>query len=247
MAAPATREVKVGLFVFIAFVLLAVVIFSVSDFYTTQAQYTYPLRLRFNFVNGIEVGAPVRVSGVQVGEVRAVRVYRDEANQQMQVELGARISRDAQLEEDSVAYINTLGLLGEKYVEIVPGTPGARLISAGEILTGKDSVSTEKMVETGYHAVMELEKAVGAVNSVLGDAQSQENIKRTLANSQEATQQLTIFLTQANAVMGKIARGEGTVGKLLAQDDLYQDLKELTADLKAHPWKLFFRPKEKKK
>ncbi len=247
MAAPATREVKVGLFVFIAFVLLAVVVFSISDFYTSQAQYTYPLRLRFNFVNGIEVGAPVRVSGVHVGEVRAVRVYRDEANQQMQVEVGARISRDAPLEEDSVAYINTLGLLGEKYVEIVPGTPGARLISPGEILAGRDSVSTEKMMESGYGAVRELEKAVAAVNSILGDPQTQENIRATLGNSQEAMQQLTLFLSQANAVMGKITRGEGTIGRLLTQDDLYHDLKELTADLKAHPWKLFFGPKEKKK
>ncbi|MBI3322128.1 MAG: MCE family protein [Candidatus Omnitrophica bacterium] len=247
MAAPATREVKVGLFVFIAFVLLAVAVFSISDFYTSQAQYTYPLRMRFNFVNGIEAGAPVRVSGVQVGEVRSVRVYRDEANQQMQVEVGVRIARDAQIEEDSLAYINTLGLLGEKYVEIVPGTPGARLVNPGEILMGKDSVSTEKMMESGYRAVAELEKAVGALNAVLGDPQTQESIKGTLSNSREATEQLTLFLTQANGVMGKIARGEGTVGRLLTQDDLYQDLKDLTSDLKTHPWKLFFRPKEKKK
>lgn len=246
MAAPATREVKVGLFVFIAFVLLAVVVFSVSDFYTTQAQYTYPLRLRFSFVNGIEAGAPVRVSGVQVGEVRAVRVYRDEANQQMQVEMGVRISRDAQLEEDSVAYVNTLGLLGEKYIEIIPGTPGARLLTAGEILMGKDSVSTEKLMETSYGAVQELQKAVGSFNAVMGDPATRENIRGTLANSQEATEQLTIFLTQANGIMTKIARGEGTVGRLLAQDDLYRDLKDLTADLKTHPWKLFFHPKEKK-
>lgn len=247
MAAPATREIKVGLFVFISFVLLAVVVFSISDFYTTQAQYTYPVRLRFNFVNGIETGAPVRVSGVQVGEVRAIEVYRDEAGQQQKVELGVRISRDAQLEEDAVAYINTLGLLGEKYVEIVPGTPGGRLITAGEILTGRDSVSTEKMMESAYGAVGELQKAVSSLNAVMGDPQTQESIKGTLANSQEATQQLTLFLSQANGVMAKIARGEGTVGRLLTQDDLYQDLKDLTADLKAHPWKLFFRPKEKKK
>src|SRR3989338_7443724 len=116
----ATREIKVGLFVFIAFVLLAVMIFSISDFYTSQAQYTYPLRIRFSFVNGIDDGAPVRLAGVQVGEVREIRVYRDEANQRTQVELGVRVSRDAMLEDDSTASINTLGLLGEKYVEIMP-------------------------------------------------------------------------------------------------------------------------------
>jgi phospholipid/cholesterol/gamma-HCH transport system substrate-binding protein len=243
----ATREIKVGLFVFIAFVLLAVMVFSISDFYTSQAQYTYPLRVRFSFVNGVDPGAPVRVAGVKVGEVRTIGVYRDEATQKVQVELGVRISKDAVLEEDALATINTLGLLGEKYLEIIPGTPGKRALSADEILVGKDSVSTEKLMETTYQTVEELRGAVGSLNQVIGDPATQEALKGTLANSREATIQLTLFLTQANEVMGKINRGEGTVGQLLAKDDLYKDLKMLTEDLKANPWKLFFRPKEKRK
>ena len=242
-----TREIKVGLFVFIAFVLLAVMVFSISDFYTSQAQYTYPLRVRFNFVNGIDSGAPVRVAGVKVGEVRTVGVYRDESTQKVQVELGIRLSRDAVLEEDSVAYINTLGLLGEKYLEVVPGTPGKRALTAGEILLGKDSVSTEKLMESSYDTVEQLHKAVSSLNEVIGDPTTQESLRDMLANSKEATAQLTIFLTQANELIGKINRGEGTVGQLLVKDDLYQNLKALTEDLKAHPWKLFFRPKEKNK
>ena len=242
----ATREVKVGLFVFIAFILLSVVVFSISDFYTTQAQYTYPLRIRFSFVNGIDAGAPVRVSGVQVGEVRSVRVYRDEADQHLMVELGVRISRDAQLEEDSLAYINSLGILGEKYLEIVPGTPGARLLTPGEILIGKDSVSTEKLVESGYKALQQVERAVSSVQSILGDEGTQQSLKGTLNNSEEAMAQLNQFLFQANDILSKIRRGEGTVGRLLVQDDLYQDLKGLTSDLKTNPWKLFYRPKGKR-
>ena len=243
----ATREIKVGLFVFIAFVLLAVMIFSISDFYTSQAQYTYPLRVRFSFVNGIDSGAPVRVAGVKVGEVRTIGVYRDETTQKVQVELGIRLSKDAVLEEDAVASINTLGLLGEKYLEIVPGTPGKRVLSASEILMGKDSVSTERLVESSYQTVRELQQAVGSLNQVIGDPQTQEALKETLSNSKEATAQMTLFLTQANEVMGKINRGEGTVGQLLTKDDLYKDLKALTEDLKANPWKLFVRPKEKHK
>ena len=242
-----TREIKVGLFVFIAFVLLAVMVFSISDFYTSQAQYTYPIRVRFSFVNGIDTGAPVRVSGVKVGEVRSVSVYRDESTQRVQVELGVRLSKDAVLEEDSLAYINTLGLLGEKYLEIIPGTPGKRVISAGEILMGKDSVSSEKLIESSYQAIQEMQKAVSSLNEVVGDPQTQAALKGTLANSKEATAQLTLFLTQANEVMGKINRGEGTIGQLLTKDDLYKDLKAMTEDLKAHPWKLFFHPKESKK
>ena len=243
----ATREVKAGLFVFIALVLLAVMVFSISDFYTVQAQHTYPVRIRFNFVNGVAIGSPVRLSGVKVGEVRSVRVYRDEANQRTRVEIGVRISKDAVLEEDSVAYINTLGFLGEKYVEITPGTPGARVLAAEEILIGKDSIAMEKLVESGYDVIRQIEKSVASLNTILSDEQTRESLKETLINSRQASAHLNQLLAQANEVVGKVNRGEGTMGRLLMEESLYQDLKELTSDLRAHPWKLLYRPKEKKK
>ena len=240
-----TREIKVGLFVFIAFVLLAVMVFSISDFYTAQPQYS--LRVRFSFANGVEVGAPVRLAGVDVGEVRSVRIYRDEASQRMQAELGIRLTREAKIEQDAVAYINTLGLIGEKYLEVIPGTAGARLLSSGDFLQGKDSIPSEKLIESGYQVAKELERMIASVNSVVGDEKNRAALKETLAHSAQATEKLDQLLDQANIVMAKVRSGEGTVGKLLAQDDLYRDLQAIVADIKAHPWKLLYRPKEKKK
>ena len=240
--AAANREVKVGLFVFIAFVLLAVVVFSISDFYTVQPQ--YGLRVRFNFASGVQTGAPVRLAGVTVGEVRYVRLFRDEASQKMQAEVGIQLSREAVIEEDAVAYVNTLGLIGEKYLEIIPGSSGARVLAAGEILPGKDSVPVEKFMEASFKAVQQIEETVASLNSIFNNEATKSAIKGTLTNSQEATAQMTMFLKQANEVMAKIREGEGTVGKLMTQDDLYQDLKAIVSDIKAHPWKLLYKPKE---
>lgn len=229
-----TREIKVGLFVFIAFILLAVVVFSISDFYTAQPHYA--LRVRFNFANGIQTGAPVRLVGVNVGEVKSVRVYRDETTQRTIAELGIRLSKGALIEEDSVAYINTLGLIGEKYLEIVPGSPGARVVKEGEILVGKDSVPTEQMMESTYRIMKKLEQTITAVHSLVGDEGTQNSLK----GSSERLHQL---LEQANEVMAKIRQGEGTIGRLLTQDDIYRDLQDIVADIKVHPWKLLYRPK----
>lgn len=242
-----SREIKVGLFVFIALVLLTVVVFSISDLYQVQPRYTYSLRVRFHFANGVEEGAPVRLAGVKAGEVHEVRVYRDEAAQQTYAELGVRLVKEAKVEEDAVVYINTLGIVGEKYVEIVPGSPGSRLLGPDEILMGKNSISSEKLVESGYRALEQLEQTVRSVNAVVGDEVTQNALRETFSNSKEATAHLTTFLTQANEVMEKIRNGEGTVGKLLTQDELYKDLQAIVADIKAHPWKLLYRPKEKKK
>lgn len=240
--AAGTREIKVGLFVFIALILLTVVVFSISDFYTAEPR--YPLRVDFNFANGIIVGAPVRLAGVDVGEVRSVGVYRDEATQQTRSELGIRISKEARIEEDAVAYINTLGLIGEKYLEIVPGTPGARVLHPNERLKGKDSIPTEQIMESGFKVAKQLEQTIASINALMGDEATRTNLKSTIAHSSEASEKLTQLLDQANAVLAKIRQGEGTVGRLLMQDDLYQDLRDLTADIKAHPWKLLYRPKD---
>ena len=239
-----TREIKVGLFVFIAFILLAVIIFSISDFYAVEPQYM--LRIRFNFANGIQVGAPVRVAGVGVGEVSLVRVYRDEASQRMQAEVGIRLSREAKVEEDAVAYINTLGLIGEKYLEIIPGNPGSRVLNPGEVLVGKDSIPTEQLVESGYRVVTQLEKTIYSIHTLVSDEATRTAFKETVANSAEASERFSQLLEQANGVLSKVREGQGTIGRLLTQDDLYRDLQDLTADLKAHPWKLFYHPKEGK-
>ena len=229
-----TREIKVGLFVFIAFVLLTVMVFSISDFYTGEPHYS--LRLSFNFANGIQSGAPVRLVGVNIGEVRTVRIFRDETTQRNHAELDVLITKQAAIEEDSIAYINTLGLIGEKYVEIVPGTPGGRILSSGETLKGKDSVPTEQLMETGFKMMQQAELAIESINKIVGDPGTQESLKGT-------SEKLNLLLGQANDILGRIREGEGTVGGLLTKDELYHDLKDLTADLKVHPWKLLYRPK----
>jgi len=232
--AVATREVKVGLFVFIAFILLAVVIFSITDFYTAQPNYA--LRVRFSFAGGIQKGAPVRLAGVDVGEIRAVQVYRDVASQQTKAELDIHLSTKAQVEEDATAYINTLGLIGEKYLEIIPGTPGARVLTSGEILRGRDSVPSEQLMEAGYQMVKRLDQLIVSVNTIVGDDAARGAVKN-----------LNELLGQLNGIAGQIRQGQGTIGRLLTQDDIYRDLQAFVADVKSHPWKLLYRPKESKK
>ena len=111
-------ELKVGVFVFIGLGILAFFILSIGSF-RTWAQ-GYEVRFIFDFINGVKKGAPVRFAGVDVGEVKRINFVRDGTNE-TQVEIVCWVEDRVMIPRDSTIWVNTLGLLGEMYVEVIPG------------------------------------------------------------------------------------------------------------------------------
>ncbi len=227
-------EFKVGIFVAIGIAILISIVFSIGEIRYFQQRYT--IKLLFDFANGVEIAAPVRLAGVQVGEVKDIDIVYDEARQKTVVSLTVSLDKKAKVEEDAEAFINTLGLIGEKYVEILPGTPGRRILKTGGTLQGKESIPVERLTEKGYEMATGLNETIKHLNKVFGDPEAQEAFKATIL-------ELRKLVGSANVVMDKVKSGEGTMGKLFMDDKLYKELEELIKDLKAHPWKLLNKPK----
>ncbi|PIV39564.1 MAG: hypothetical protein COS29_01915, partial [Candidatus Omnitrophica bacterium CG02_land_8_20_14_3_00__42_8] len=160
-------ELKVGIFIFIGIVILSVIIFSIGNFYSVKRGYN--LNVVFSFANGIGIGAPVRYSGVQVGEVQDINVYFDEKENKPLVKLNVWVSQNTWINENAKAAINTLGLLGEKYLEISPGTRDTRLLQKGDTLRGQDPVSTEEMARSTKELIEKIGNLTDSVNKIAGD------------------------------------------------------------------------------
>lgn len=227
-------EFKVGIFVAIGIAILFSIIFSIGELKYFRQRYT--IKLLFDFANGVEVAAPVRLAGVQVGEVKDINIFFDEKRYKTAVVLTVSLDKKAKVEEDAEAFINTLGLIGEKYVEIFPGTQGKRLLKTGESLQGKESIPIERLTEKGYEIASGLSDTIKHLNKLFGDPETQEALKATVVD-------LRKLVASTNVVMDKVKSGEGTVGKLFMDDKIAKDLEEFVKDLKAHPWKLFQKPK----
>jgi phospholipid/cholesterol/gamma-HCH transport system substrate-binding protein len=215
---PMSFEIKVGIFVFLGILIMFIIVFSIVEFYILKPMYR--VKVLFGFANGIETGAPVRLAGINVGEIEDVGVYYDVAQKRTKVFLIAKIKKNAKVEKNAVCRINTLGLLGEKYLEISPGTQDAGFLEDKDVVVGSDPVPMEEVTKS----MKELSDSAKAITS------------------------------SAGVILGRLENGEGTVGKLLAEDDVYNDLKattgnlkEFSEDIKAHPWKLLAKGKEKKK
>ncbi len=231
-------ELKVGIFIFIGIVILSVIVFSIGNFYSVRSGYT--LNVVFDFANGVSVGAPVRYAGVEVGEVKDIEVYFDEKENKPLVRLSIWIAKNTWVNEDAKAAINTLGLLGEKYLEIVPGTRETRLLVKGDTLRGKDPVSTEELARETKEMLSKMDAMIVSINKVVGDEESRLSIKNTITNLESLTGEMVGFINQAK-------EGRGTIGRLMSDDSLYRNMDEMILDIKKHPWKLLHKPKPSRK
>ncbi|MBU1146844.1 MAG: MCE family protein [Candidatus Omnitrophica bacterium] len=231
-------ELKVGIFIFIGIVILSVIVFSIGNFYSIKRGYT--IDILFSFANGISVGAPVRYAGVEVGEVQNIEVYYDEIEQSPMVKILVWVSQNTWINEDAVAAVNTLGLLGEKYLEIVPGTKEKRLLKKGDTLRGQDPVSTEELARQTKELIAKMEDMMGSIEKVVGDEEFQASVKNIVSNLEALTFDMRDFIAKAK-------EGGGTIGRFMSDDSLYKNMDEIILDIKKHPWKLLYRPKESRK
>src|SRR5471030_984173 len=113
-------ELKVGAFVLMAALALTFFIISISDL--SLFEKGHHIQVVFGFASGLREAAPVRLAGVEVGLVKKMQVFLDESDgRKTKVRVNVWIKDDMGIPADSKVTINQLGILGEKYLEIIPG------------------------------------------------------------------------------------------------------------------------------
>ncbi len=233
-------EFYIGVFVLVGLILVGVMIVGFSDYQYMGEQYM--VHAIFNYISGVVEGAPVRYAGVDVGKVTKISIFEDtNANTQVNVTLG--IKEGVRIKKDSEAVINSLGIIGEKYIEIFPGTPEAGALNPGDEILGIDPIALETVMNTAQSVLSKLEDALSSVNKVLS-TDTQEDIKVTIKNFRKAGEDIDRLSNKIELVINKINQGEGTVGKLIYAQELHDELLALIKGLREHG--LFYKAKSDK-
>lgn len=174
-------ELKVGIFIMIGIAILFIIVFSIGDINLVKRG--YHIKIDFNFVDGIGGSAPVRLAGVGVGQIDGLKIYYNAKESKMKAQLNAWIKEGVKVDEEAVATINTLGFMGEKYLEISPGT-SCRFLKEGDMLVGKDPASVNKIFEklgsltdSVNIIVTRLKNGEGTVGKLLTDDSVYKNLE----------------------------------------------------------------------
>jgi phospholipid/cholesterol/gamma-HCH transport system substrate-binding protein len=256
-------EVLVGAFVIFGFILLSLVVFFVSGVYLVRSGYR--ISVIFDYVSILDRGAPVRMAGVRVGEVSGVHLMENKETGKTQVQVQLFIAKEFEIRENYLFNVRGTHILSEPHVEISPQPGKARFFKDGDSARGVDPVPVEELVNRADQIAGHLEAVLGRLRAAVEDKETGQAVEETVRNLAVLTRSLNRILsgsendmveslkhlnasTQSLEVsLKKIEKGEGTVGKLVTEEELYQEMRDFVKEIKTHPWRLLKRDNEKDK
>lgn len=236
-------KLRVGVFVLIGLLLFAAFVLTIGGG-SRFLEERYTLKAVFTSVEGLIVGAPVRLAGVTVGTVSAIRFHEDLSQRKLVVELSLDKRVQDRIREDSVASIGTIGLVGDKVLEITVGSPDKEVLLPGSFLASVDPPDYLKLLQKGDQILDNVVKVTGSLDELLGGlgeekatrevAETFRTLKRTLNEVkggrgllhsliyEEKGRKLLDDLAEASRTLKRVAadieRGEGLLHTLIYED-----------------------------
>ena len=192
-----SRAARLGAFIVATLAILAVGVFIIgSKQYLFSS--TYQLKAQFDNVEGLDDGADVRLGGVHRGTVHSI-VSPHKPGEKVTVVMDLAKSTHEVIKQDSVATIETEGLLGNQYMAISFGSPGTRDVRDGDTIASQPPLEMSDL----------LQKTSGILDS-----------------SQQAIQNATRATANLDSITAKINSGQGTAGALVNDKTLYNNLEQ---------------------
>jgi len=214
-------QLRVGTMVIIGLAILAIGIFFISGqegFFRRR----YKLKAYVSEAAGLRQGAQVSLAGVAVGSVDRIEIspYPERARA---VEIVMRVARayQDQIRTDSRASIETVGLLGDSYVDITRGTPGQEVIADGGVLKTSEEADVKRVVQNANDVFVNLRVLSAKLNDISGQIQSGKGSVGKLVYDQTLYNRLNKTSDTIDRMVTRVEQGQGTLGKLMADETLY--------------------------
>ena len=228
MAKRRARDLSVGAIFALALIILAITVMAVGEESRLLAKKT-TFRVVFPNTEGLTVGSPVKMAGVQIGTVTAIRLPTDPESEGIEVQLGIDRSYAERVREDSRAALRImLYLTGEKAVEIIPGSPSAPALEPGSEIAlleetelfeqvGVASQNLSDITVSLKRILTALERGEGLMGQMITDPEFGQAGLAALRGSFENLERLT----------GDILAGRGAVGRLMYDETLAARLDDM--------------------
>jgi phospholipid/cholesterol/gamma-HCH transport system substrate-binding protein len=215
-------QLRVGALVIAGLVVLGVGIFFISGTVGGFLTSRYRLKTYFSSATGLREGAQVELAGIAVGNVEHIGISRySEPGKAVEVDMKIARRYQDQIRTDSVATIETVGLLGESYVDISRGGPNQSPIPNGGVVESHEEADIKQIVQNANDVVSNLRVLSAKLNDITGQIQHGQGSIGKLIYEESFYNRLNKTADEAQELINRVNNGQGTLGKLLNDETLY--------------------------
>ena len=240
-------ELRVGIVVLAALVIAALAVMTLGGRVGVFAK-KYPLYTYMPSVSGLQSGAPVRLAGVNVGTVDEVQFIaaadRDSIGARFTQAYGDSLGERSLMirftvEEDvqekvtrsSRAKIGTVGLLGDKYLDLEVGDPREPPLTSGDIVLNEAPIDYEGLIARSAEGVEELVGSLEGTRMLVARINQGDGTLGKLINDPALYNQWVQLTERGTNLLSSMESGDGTLPALINDQDLYEQLVRTTSDL----------------
>ncbi len=247
-------EIRVGLLITIVIVILLWASFSGGGTSIFESKITY--NAYFKNANGLVPGAPVWLSGVEVGNVRSVTFVNLDPERQLEMKLSVLSKHRHMITEDATITLGTIGLLGDKYVEITPGDLSKPEIPENGVIETKKAENLSAVFAEGSEALSSTQQLLKNLSDLTGRLKRGEGSVGRMFTEDTLYNELTTLLASVTVLVGdlqknqerltasienvagnignisdKVDSNSGTIGKLISDPGVYDNIHSSTGRL----------------
>ena len=215
-------QLKVGITVLVASITLGVLILLMSG---TGGLFTRKIILKSYFDNasGLREGAPVRLDGVDIGNVKKVTVISDPSRRLTPVEVTMKVNTRYRenLRKDSLTTLSTAGVLGETYIDINSAQAKGPEAEEGDVLATKETPQLEDVVRASQSTLQNLDALLKRADRILAFAESGKGSLGKLIYDPTLYNRFSDTVAEFQKIVENIGNGEGSLGRLISRNDAY--------------------------
>lgn len=220
-----SREFRVGVVITLTALIFVIAVFAIGDQEGVWKQ-RYELRVKYTDIYGLQAGSTVRLAGLRVGTVKHVEFSHAEPGNLIVV---LKVDRDVQslIRSDSKAIIGTLGLLGDKTVEISIGSPDQDMLADGSYIQAAKSASIEAIITEGSEAVENITLAARHTKEIIEKINNGTGSLGLFVNDPNVYFNLDRLLQLAEKLTEQLEEGRGSFARFITDSTFYVEMRKL--------------------
>lgn len=227
------RQIRVGAVLIVAMIVLAFGIFQVGRLFDVFAS-RYTLITLIEDSGGLIEGSPVTLAGQRIGQIQSVEFLpvearRDSAN--IIVHFSVNENVQTQIRRDSRGVLQTQGLLGDRYLNISPGSPGYATLQPGDTLVSLRPLDYESVLRTAANTLDHVQGVVMDLSTLTERINAGEGTLGALMTDDVLYHRMTAATTDLAGLLNSINRSDGSLARIIRDPALYNQMNATLARL----------------